>query len=63
MFHAGYLDFTEAARAQMMQSAGFDPGEMARRDGIVWVVHSIQITYHKPALLDDLLAAGLERYS
>ncbi|MCC6474198.1 MAG: tol-pal system-associated acyl-CoA thioesterase [Burkholderiales bacterium] len=56
VYHGRYLDFMEAARAEMIQCAGFDLGEMARRDGIVFVVHTLQITYHKPALLNDLLA-------
>jgi acyl-CoA thioester hydrolase len=61
VFHGRYLDFMEAARAEMIQSAGFDLGDMARRDSVVFVVHTFQITYHKPALLNDLLTvtAGL----
>ncbi len=35
---------------------GFDLGELARRDHVLFVVHSAQIAYHKPALLNDALS-------
>ena len=55
VFHGRYLDFMEAARAEFMQANGFDLGELARRDRVIFVVHTLQITYHKPALLNDVL--------
>jgi len=55
VFHANYLSFMECARTELLQSAGFDLGELARRDRVLFVVHSAQITYHKPALLNDAL--------
>jgi acyl-CoA thioester hydrolase len=55
VFHGKYLDFMEAARAEFMQANGFDLGRMARDDLVIFVVHTLQITYHRPALLNDLL--------
>jgi tol-pal system-associated acyl-CoA thioesterase len=55
VFHANYLSFMECARTELLQSLGFDLGELARRDQVLFVVHSAQIAYHKPALLNDLL--------
>lgn len=55
VFHANYLSFMECARTELLQSLGFDLGELARRDGVLFVVHSAQIAYHKPALLNDFL--------
>jgi acyl-CoA thioester hydrolase len=55
VFHANYFSFMECARTELLQSLGFDLGELARRDRILFVVHSAQIAYHKPALLNDLL--------
>jgi tol-pal system-associated acyl-CoA thioesterase len=55
VFHANYLSFMECARTELLQSQGFDLGELARRDRILFVVHSAQIAYHKPALLNDSL--------
>jgi acyl-CoA thioester hydrolase len=55
VFHANYLGFMECARTELLQSLGFDLGELARRDQVLFVVHSAQIAYHRPALLNDLL--------
>jgi acyl-CoA thioester hydrolase len=55
VFHANYLSFMECARTELLQSLGFDLGELARRDHVLFVVHSAQIAYHKPALLNELL--------
>jgi tol-pal system-associated acyl-CoA thioesterase len=55
VFHANYLSFMECARTELLQSVGFDLGELARRDQVLFVVHSAQIAYHKPALLNDAL--------
>ena len=55
VFHANYLSFMECARTELLQSLGFDLGELARRDQVLFVVHSAQIAYHKPALLNDSL--------
>jgi tol-pal system-associated acyl-CoA thioesterase len=55
VFHANYFSFMECARTELLQSLGFDLGELARRDQVLFVVHSAQIAYHKPALLNDAL--------
>jgi tol-pal system-associated acyl-CoA thioesterase len=55
VFHANYLSFMECARTELLQSLGFDLGELSRRDHVLFVVHSAQIAYHKPALLNDAL--------
>ncbi len=55
VFHANYLSFMECARTELLQSLGFDLGKLARRDRVLFVVHSAQIAYHKPALLNELL--------
>jgi acyl-CoA thioester hydrolase len=55
VFHANYFSFMECARTELLQSLGFDLGELARRDRLLFVVHSAQIAYHRPALLNDLL--------
>src|SRR5260370_5701917 len=45
----------ECARPEPLQAQGFDLGELARRDRVLFVVHSAQIAYHKPALLNESL--------
>ena len=60
VFHANYFSFMECSRTELLQSHGFDLGELARRDRVLFVVHSAQIAYHKPALLNDLLTVTAE---
>jgi tol-pal system-associated acyl-CoA thioesterase len=55
VFHGHYFGFMECARTELLQSLGFDIGELARRDKVLFVVHSAQIAYHRPALLNDAL--------
>src|SRR5207302_4151325 len=55
VFHANYLSFMECARTELLQSLGFALGDVACRDRGLFVVHSAQIAYHKPALLNELL--------
>ncbi len=60
VFHANYLNFMECARTELLQSLGFDLGEMARRDRVLFVVHRAAVTYHLPALLNDMLSVSAE---
>ena len=55
VYHGDYLDFMEAARAEMLSELGFEVGELARRDRVAFTVHTLQITYHKPARLGESL--------
>jgi len=55
VYHGNYLDFMECARTELLQSLGFDLGELARREHVLFMVHSAQIAYHKPARLNDML--------
>lgn len=58
VYHGNYLDFMECARTELMQSLGFDLGYLARHEHLLFMVHSAQIAYHKPARLNDLLSVG-----
>ena len=56
-----YYQHTDAggiARTELLQSLGFDLGEMARRDGVLFVVHRAALTYHRPGLLNDMLSVS-----
>jgi len=55
VFHATYLDFMERARVEWLRDQGFEPRELARRFGLVFIVRHLDIAYMKPAVLDDLL--------
>jgi tol-pal system-associated acyl-CoA thioesterase len=58
VFHGNYLNFMECARTELLQSRGLDLGEMARRDRVLFVVHRAALTYHRPALLNDMLSVS-----
>jgi acyl-CoA thioester hydrolase len=60
VFHANYLNFMECARTELLQSHGFDLGELARRDRVLFVVHRAEVVYHRPALLNDMLAVSAD---
>jgi acyl-CoA thioester hydrolase len=55
VFHGDYLNFMEAGRAEMLREMGFEVGELARRDGVLFVVHELSIVYHRAARLGDTL--------
>jgi len=60
MFHATYLNFLERARMEWMRARGFDAGELVSRFRLVFIVRQLEISYLKPALLDDLLKVSAE---
>ncbi len=60
VFHGDYLNFMEAARAEMLRAMGFDVGQLARKHGIVFVVHKLAIEYHHPARLGDSLVVTVK---
>ncbi|MDX2224799.1 MAG: tol-pal system-associated acyl-CoA thioesterase [Rhodospirillaceae bacterium] len=55
VYHANYLKFTERARTEMLRSIGIGQREMRAHDGLVFVVHKADMTFRRPARLDDLL--------
>ena len=55
VFHAQYLAFMERARSELLNAHGFDLARCADQDRVLFMVHSITVRYHRPALLNDLL--------
>ncbi len=55
VFHGTYLDFMERARVEWLRVQGFEPQELARTFGLVFIVRHMDIAYVKPAVLDDLI--------
>ncbi len=54
VYHGNYLNFMERARTESLRSLGFDKSAIFDAD-CIFVVHSLQIDYKRPATLDDLL--------
>lgn len=60
VFHANYLNFMENARTELLQSLGFDPGVLLREQQVFFVVHSANLAFRRPALLNDMLQVTAE---
>jgi acyl-CoA thioester hydrolase len=60
VFHAQYLAFMERARTELLIAAGIDLSRIADTHGVMFLVHEINVKYHQPARLNDLLAVGAE---
>ena len=57
VYHAGYLRFFERARSEWLRAAGIGQQTLREELGVVFVVHSLDIRFNRPARLDDSLIA------
>lgn len=55
VFYANYLKFMERGRTEWLRALGVEQSDLAKREGQLFVVHSLDMSYRKPARLDDLL--------
>jgi acyl-CoA thioester hydrolase len=55
VYYANYLRFIERGRSEALRELGVDQAAMKRERGVVFVVRSLKIDYHTPALYDDVL--------
>ena len=55
VFYANYLKFFERARSEWLRTLGFNQSDLARRLNRIFVVHSLDMRYVRPARLDDTL--------
>ena len=53
VYHANYLKFMERARTEWLRSLGFEQDQIARRDGVIFVVRSAAMEFLKPARFND----------
>lgn len=66
VYYANYLRFFERCRTEWMRAIGFAQRDLAQRDGVLFVVASVEIQYLRSARLDDELAIDAriaERYA
>ena len=59
VYYVNYLKFMERARTEYLRSLGFAQSELVG-ENLLFVVHSAEARYHKPARLDDELAISAE---
>ncbi len=55
VYHSNYLRFCERGRTEMLRAIGVELGEVQARDNLVFVVHTGEIEWRRPARLDDAL--------
>ncbi len=56
VYHASYLRFFERGRTELLRDAGLHhKALMEAPDPRVFAVHKMEITFHQPARMDDLL--------
>jgi acyl-CoA thioester hydrolase len=60
VYYANYLHYLERARTEWLRARGHSQHELARRDGLLFVVVSVQVDYRSPARLDDELEITCE---
>lgn len=55
VFYANYLKFMERGRTEWLRTLGFDQSRLAHESGRIFVVHGLDMSYRKPARLDDVI--------
>jgi acyl-CoA thioester hydrolase len=60
VFHAQYLAFMERARSELLNARGIDLARFTEKHGLLFLVHHISVTYHRPARLNDLVSVSAE---
>ncbi|MGH8261329.1 MAG: tol-pal system-associated acyl-CoA thioesterase, partial [Steroidobacteraceae bacterium] len=60
VYHANYLRFLERARTEWLRAAGFSQQALADRQGLVFAVTDVEVSYRRPARLDDELLITCE---
>tara|TARA_Y100000588_G_scaffold349069_1_gene399179 strand:+ start:150 stop:542 length:393 start_codon:yes stop_codon:yes gene_type:complete len=54
VYHANYLKFYERARSELLRHKGYSLSVL-KESGIQFAINEIQLKYHRPAFLDDLI--------
>jgi acyl-CoA thioester hydrolase len=59
VYYANYLKYMERARTEWLRSLGFEQDEIARRDGVMFVVRSAAMEFIKPARFNEAIDVGV----
>ncbi|MGH8312809.1 MAG: YbgC/FadM family acyl-CoA thioesterase, partial [Gammaproteobacteria bacterium] len=60
VYHAHYLKFLERARTEWLRHLGYEQDELRRRFGVLFVVTSLKLDYHKRVRFNAELAVSVE---
>lgn len=55
VYHSQYLNFMERARTEWLRYLGFEQTALREQEGVLFVVHSMQLQFKAPARFDDAL--------
>lgn len=55
VYHSQYLNFMERARTEWLRALGFEQDLLRNEHKLLFAVHSMQITYRRPARFNDAL--------
>lgn len=55
VYHSNYLNFMERARTEWLRALGFEQDRLRDEYKLLFVVHSMQLTYRLPARFNDAL--------
>jgi len=56
VYHSNYLNFMERARTEWLRALGFEQDELLRAHGVIFAVSAANVSFHKPARFNELLA-------
>jgi acyl-CoA thioester hydrolase len=60
VYYANYLKFLERARTEWLRAQGFSQHSLAQQPGILFAVTNVEVSYQRPARLDDELRVTCE---
>ena len=60
VYHSNYLKFMERARTEWLRHMGYEQTDLKDKLNALFVVHSMQIEFKKPAKFNDLLTVSSE---
>ena len=60
VYYANYLKYLERARTEWLRAKGHSQSGLARDPGVLFTVVNVNISYLRPARLDDMLAVTCE---
>jgi acyl-CoA thioester hydrolase len=59
VYHASYVRFFERARTEWLRASGIEQLKLREEHGVIFVVHSMELMFKRPARLDDALEASV----
>src|SRR5690606_35492092 len=59
VYHASYVRFFERARTGWLRASCIEQAKLREQHGVIFVVHSMDLRFNRPARLDDLPDASV----